>query len=128
MFPGMIGSSSTLDVISGGIGGSRNGALQLVYIFRIVSYIIIFPNQGYKMKLENLHCRCMRRSKSYHHWSPLVKRGFFDSVSNMEMGCGLSSMFLLIPSVKVQIHTHLCITEGFLLDALCKICLMVILR
>ncbi|KAL1813824.1 hypothetical protein DCAR_0626200 [Daucus carota subsp. sativus] len=31
MFPGMIGSSSTLDVISGGIGGSRNGALQLMH-------------------------------------------------------------------------------------------------
>lgn len=31
MFPGLIGSSSTLDVISSGMGGTRNGALQLMH-------------------------------------------------------------------------------------------------
>lgn len=38
MFLGLIGSSSTIDVISGGTGDSRNGLVQLVSGFLIFSY------------------------------------------------------------------------------------------
>lgn len=41
MFPGMIGKSYTLDVISSGMGGSINGALQLVHIFKLLSCFIL---------------------------------------------------------------------------------------
>lgn len=42
MFSSMVASGCTLDVISGGTNGTRNGALQVVYIYVCVCVYFVF--------------------------------------------------------------------------------------
>lgn len=50
MFPGMIARATTTDVISSGMGGTRNGALQLVINidnYSLIKPIILINNNNY---------------------------------------------------------------------------------
>lgn len=73
MFSDMIGSSSTLEVISSGINGTKNCALQLVHILISLLLTVVLVILDTIFEIQNMHCRCKQRSKLYHHWSRFVK-------------------------------------------------------
>lgn len=133
MFPCMIARTATTDVISSGMGGTRNGALQLVEFYNsiinehLINYFLLIILVYKKIKKKTFFFpfwRCMPSFKYYHLWSPYVKLISSAFVSNMLKVYGLSLMFPLTPSEKLLVLQLLLIVGGFLLAVLCKTCLM----
>ncbi|PWA77089.1 Homeobox, conserved site-containing protein [Artemisia annua] len=73
MFPCMIARTSTSDVISNGMGGTRNGALQLALFWLIIHSFVLCIIYSY---LDNIkyNYRCTLSYKFFPHWFQFVKR------------------------------------------------------
>lgn len=124
MFSSIIARASTLDIISSGLDGTKNGVLQVVS-YSSVCFLVFGSKVG---TYEDNISRCMLSFKWFHLWFLCVKLSFFGSARSMPRVSGLWLMFLSILTRKIQVLMPFQTAGGFLLAALFKICKMVVVR
>lgn len=88
MFPSLIARAATVDVISNGMGGTRNGALQVVCFF---SPLISASKYIWLKRTERIIIivRCMLRFNCFRRSFPCVNRDFSGFASSTQKVCGL---------------------------------------
>jgi hypothetical protein len=86
MFPCMIVEAETLDVLSNGMDGTKNGSMQLVYVSLHCVDFLEFVIFGWKLELTGnliMLFRCMLRFNYLLHWfrsENIISSGFASSM------------------------------------------------